>query len=321
MLIFMFIIMKEGNNRIELDMKLTRRGLFELLAVGSSGALVAMTAPDLFKKPEPKDARTLTLSERVDPVNMTRILSALNSDVPAGKGDYIPDFLNLIQNNRIEATGESIQEKLRKNFRGMGINPNIEIQIVDGLGNTRNIEGMFLHSKDEKPSGVLMDADLKPALALNVLDHELVHASWGLGEVRAHLHSLLNITAMVGKAPELLMDGGDKSPLINLLHEFISDRNSKAKLDSNYANPFLACMHLLREQGNPLERALPRAVNFTLNQISEVDKTYAGRYYASRKVNGPGYVDTLHSNTFDAVNAYLQSINPRAVIPAIKVAF
>lgn len=151
MLIFMFIIMKEGNNRIELDTKLTRRGLFELLAVGSSGALVAMTAPDLFKKPEPKDARTLTLSERVDPVNMTRILSALNSDVPAGKGDYIPDFLNLIQSNRIELTGESIQEKLRKNFRGMGINPNIEIQVVDGLGNKNNMYGQFIHSKNKNP--------------------------------------------------------------------------------------------------------------------------------------------------------------------------
>lgn len=165
-----------------------------------------------------------------------------------------------------------------------------------------------------------MDADLKPAQALHVIDHELVHACWGVGEVRAYLHSLLDITAMVGEAPELLMGGSDRSPLVNLLHEFISDRNSKAKLDPNYANPFLACMQLLREQGNP-ERALRQAVNFTLNQTPEVDKTYAGRYYASRKVNGPGYVDTLHSNTFDAVNAYLQSINPRAVIPAIKVAF
>ncbi|GEM_PF-4086242 len=296
----------------------TRRKFLQKIGWATMGAtLFLMQAPDsdIFSRQE---VSKFTLPEDVAPVSIENVLRILDSKVPLRENHSIPDLLNLIQSNRLQITGKTIQQTMLENFVGKGLNPNIEIKVVEGLAMIEGISGLFIHSFDHKPNTVLIEADLGPADAVHILDHELVHACWGVGEVRAYLNGLRNMTFMTGKRPELLMGGGMTSPLINLLNDFVLIGNSEAKLNSGYSNAHLATMQFLHEHETGSGEALPTEAEFLNAPWIDADEIYDTRYKEARKAGGAGYVDVLVSGTVDKVNSYLRSINPK--IPNISIA-
>jgi len=160
-----------------------------------------------------------TMPDKLEAVNIEAIVKALDSNVHVIDGDYLPQFVNLIQSTHKELTGMTILEHVKKRF---GFDNPIDVVLIKDLIKDTRAAGNFRHANAPwKSHKANIDADLSPPTALRVLNHELVHGYNGTGEIVPYALSHRDISYMVAKHPELLMEKDSSCPLYILMRRYI----------------------------------------------------------------------------------------------------
>ena len=165
-------------------------------------------------------------SERLD-----KIINAMYSDLSicqaAKDNQLVPVMIDMLQSNHQNPTGFTYGEHLSQlsgNFRKGGLkSTSIDVLIVPDYKKNNHVDGRFVHSTEPgKPNLAFIEASLVCPTVLYVLDHESVHGIYGQGETRAYGYSHRDITNIVSRHSELLLEGDSRCVLTNLMNDYLS---------------------------------------------------------------------------------------------------
>ena len=159
-------------------------------------------------------------------VNTEQTVKALASNVPAGKGEYVPHFIDAANAVHFKRYGKSYQDyvvslaEVPDNVKRFASNP-LEVLIEDEFARNTSegiIGGYFEHANSPKtPHRVHLDSSLTPSTLFFSLFHELSHLFIGLNEPLAHVYTHRSISDAVALFPSLLMEKDEQCPLTQLM--------------------------------------------------------------------------------------------------------
>ncbi|MBI1936214.1 hypothetical protein HYS31_07280 [Candidatus Woesearchaeota archaeon] len=206
----------------------------EFLALSAGGLYRLLAAPeqkdDANSKiiPNSKDiVRKYRVPDSVIPVNIEQIARQLADNQYSRVRNYVPDFINLVQNVHYELTGRTYRQHMEEKFR----NPNpIIIALVDepASWDARKFVGLFVHDDMPRHANIAyISSDLGPAQLLRQLNHEMTHAVYGVGELRAIAHTHRDISYAIASWPRLLQFSDEFCPLHDLISYYIYILNKK----------------------------------------------------------------------------------------------
>lgn len=153
--------MQSGINR-RLFLYFLGSSFYEFLRYKDSMAVIQQTKPKTVEDFSLSKFLTkrYSLENSISPVNIGNIVQHLESDVIAGEGNYVKDFLNLIHGIRKELSGFTIQDTMYLNF---GVKEPIDIALTYGDATLKSKKWFFVFSRNKnQPNIAYIDAELKP---------------------------------------------------------------------------------------------------------------------------------------------------------------
>lgn len=292
-------------------MKITRREV--LIAGGATIISAILTDPLGLREYNGEIINTYGLPETPQPIDSARLTELLSSKTPIEHGGDVPEILNVIQWVRLQMDGSTIQEQMRNTFgqHEPPLSDVIEVRIADKLRRSGR-RGAFFHSPaTEGPNFALIDGSLTPLEALLTINHELVHATSGVGEIKPYMLTLKQMAWLSAKyLPPLELS--DNSPIGQGLNE-MTDSAMDARLSKNYSDIWLACCQFLYEKAplasaESLSEALTKQYEGWTGSASDLDSEYEKRYMEARQRDGWGHVKEIHRHLTSCAGLYWEAV-------------
>src|SRR3989338_9758215 len=151
----------------------------------------------------PLDAGNLNLEKIANSLRENKTVK----EVLGTEMDYIPDFLKLIQSTRQDITGKTIQREMEEH---LGMSGQILVNIVEGF--EKKVRAW------RENQNVFVDSSFSASDFLILANHELVHASFGNGELLAYGHTHRDIAYITAKYPQIL--NLEACPLMDLAYDY-----------------------------------------------------------------------------------------------------
>lgn len=292
-------------------MKITRREV--LIAGGATIISAILTDPLGLREYNGEIINTYGLPETPQPIDSARLTELLSSKTPIEHGGDVPEILNVIQWIRLQMDGSTVQEQMKNTFgqHEPPLSDVIEVRIADKLQRSGR-RGAFFHSPStDGPNFALIDGSLTPLEALLTINHELVHATSGAGEIKPYILTLKQMAWLSAKhLPQLELS--DKSPIGQGLDE-ITATATDARLSKNYTDIWLGCCQFLYEKApkpsaESLSHALDKQYEGWAGSAPDLDSEYERRYREMRQRAGWDHVREIHRHVTSCAGLYWEAV-------------